>query len=166
MTYSFGHVARLFRIELTGLSFADRAKAAMTRANVAAQHESRGAIGPAFENVRTTRFLANRVQVKSFDQLQHVVLIRRIAQTNLQPFGLGLTELLIVADYTEFAGQLIYLCKDFTCFGVHRRETGRESTRINTMGYKLSSPRKETLMKTLLFACCSLFSVTAAAMPT
>ena len=37
-----------------------------------------------------------------------------IAETDAKPFGLGLTDLLVVADYTEFAGQLIYLWKDFT----------------------------------------------------
>jgi hypothetical protein len=41
-----------------------------------------------------------------------------------------LTNLLIVADYTKFAGQLIYLCKDFTCFAF-RKETGRRFSRMN-----------------------------------
>src|SRR5687768_4036846 len=103
----FGHVTRLFRIEEAGLSFVHGAEAAMTRADVAAEHEGCGAVGPAFENVWTAGFLANCVQVESFDELQHLVLIRRVAQADAQPFGLGLTDLLIVTDYTEFAGQLI-----------------------------------------------------------
>jgi hypothetical protein len=79
----------------------------VTGANVTAEHESSCAIGPTFENVRTTRFLADGVQIETFDQLQHVVLIRRIAQTDAKPFRLGLADLLVIADYTEFAGQWI-----------------------------------------------------------
>ena len=81
----------------------------MARANVTAQHESRGAIRPAFEDVRTARFLADRVQIQPFDELQNVVLVRRITETDAEPFGLGLTDFLIVTDNTKFAGQLIYL---------------------------------------------------------
>ena len=121
---SFGDVSRLFRIECARLPFADRAESAMTRADVAAEHESRGAIGPALENVRTTRFLTNGVQIESFDQLQHLVLIGRVAQTDAQPFGLWLTDLLIVADYTEFAGQL------FTSAGILRLSTKSETPQI------------------------------------
>src|SRR6185369_12447487 len=114
MTDGFSDVSRLFRVETAGLSFADRAKAAMTRADVTAEHESRSPIGPALENVWTSGFLTDCVQVESFDQLQHLVLVCWIAETNAQPFGFGLTYLLIVTDYTEFAGQLITSCKDFT----------------------------------------------------
>ena len=67
MINSFSDVSRLVGIETAGLSFADCAKAAMTRADVAAEHERRGAIGPAFKNVWTTSFLTNSVQVESFD---------------------------------------------------------------------------------------------------
>ncbi len=107
MANSFSYVSRLFRIETAGLSFADCTEAAMTRADVAAEHESRSPIGPTLENVWTTCFLTDGVQVESFDQLQHLVLVGRIAQTDAKPFGFGLTYLLIVTDYTEFAGQLI-----------------------------------------------------------
>jgi hypothetical protein len=98
--HGFGDVSRLFRIECARLSFADRAEAAMTGADVAAQHERRGAVRPAFKDIWTARFLADRVEVKSFDQLQNVVLVRRIAETNPEPFGLWLTDFLVVADYT------------------------------------------------------------------
>src|SRR6185503_15962890 len=100
MTDSFGDVSRFFRIETARLSFAHCAKAAMTRANIAAEHKSRSPIGPTLENVWTTGFLTDGVQVQSFDQLQHLVLVGWIAQTNAQPFGFGLAYLLIVADYT------------------------------------------------------------------
>ena len=102
----FGNVLRLFGIEKSGLAFTDRTETAMPRANVAAEHERGRAIGPAFEDVWATRFLADGVQVQTFDQLQHLVLVSRVAETDAQPFGLGLTDLLIVTDYSEFAGQL------------------------------------------------------------
>ena len=107
MIHSFRDVTRLFSIERARQAFTDRAEPAMTRADVAAQHERRGAIGPTLKNVGTTGFLADGVQVKSFNQLQHLVLRRWVAETNAQPLGLGFTDLLKVADYSEFAGQLI-----------------------------------------------------------
>jgi len=107
MTNSFSDVSRLVRIETAGLSFADCAEAAMSRADVAAEHERRSPISPTLKDVWTTGFLADSVQVESFDQLQHLVLVGRIAQTDAKPFGFGLTYLLIVTDYKEFAGQLI-----------------------------------------------------------
>jgi len=102
----FGNVARFFRIQRSWLAFTDSAETTMACTDVAAKHEGRGAIGPAFKNVRTARFLADGVQVETFDQLQHLVLVGWVAQADAQPFGFGLTDLLIVADYSEFAGQL------------------------------------------------------------
>jgi hypothetical protein len=106
MIHCFGYVAWLLGIERARLALAHRAEAAMTRADVAAEHERGGAIGPTLENVWAARFLADGVQVQTFDQLQHLVLVGRVAEADAQPFGLGLTDLLIVADYSEFAGQL------------------------------------------------------------
>ena len=106
VTDSFSNVSRLFRIERAGLTFANRAKSTMACTDVAAKHEGCGAIGPAFEDVGAARFLADGVQIESFDQLQHLVLIGWVTQADAQPFRLWLTDLLIVADYTEFAGQL------------------------------------------------------------
>jgi hypothetical protein len=114
MADSFCNVAWFFRIQSSGLPFADRAESTMTRADIASKHEGRGPIGPAFKNIRTARFLTDSVQVESFDQLQHLVLICGVAQPDAQPFGLWLTDFLIVADYTEFAGQL------FTSGGILR----------------------------------------------
>src|SRR5690349_18774674 len=106
MAHSFGDVSWLFGIQRTRLALAHRAEAAMTCADVAAEHERGGAIGPTLEDVWAARFLADGVQVETFDQLQHLVLVGRVAQTDAQSFWLGLTDLLIVADYSEFAGQL------------------------------------------------------------
>src|SRR5690349_20525218 len=106
MAHSFGDVAWLFRIQRARLALADRAEAAMTRADVATEHERRRAIGPALENVWATRFLADGVQIETFDQLQHLILVGWVAETDAQPLWLGLTDLLIIADYSEFAGQL------------------------------------------------------------
>src|SRR5262249_29176949 len=150
VVHGFGDVSRLFRIETAGLSFTDRAEAAMTRADVAAEHERRGAVGPTLENVWTTSFLTNSVQVESFDQLQHLVLIRWIAQTDAQPFGLGLTYLLVVADYTEFAGQLTTSGKILQVW-----------TEIGQRGISYALERR-TVMKALLFAFCVVFSTAIA----
>jgi hypothetical protein len=98
MLHRFRDVPRLFRIERARRAFAYRAEATMTRANVAAKHERRRAIRPTFEDVWATRFLTDRVQVKTFNQLQYVILIGRIAQTNLQPVGFGLARFRSVAD--------------------------------------------------------------------
>jgi hypothetical protein len=54
----------------------------MTRADVAAEHERRGAVGPTLENVWATGFLADGVQVQAFDQLQDLVLVSRVAQAD------------------------------------------------------------------------------------
>ena len=89
----------------------------MTSANITGKHERGGAIGPTFKNVRAARFLADGVQVESFDQLQHVILVGRIAQPDAKPFRFGLPDFLVVADYSEFAGQLITSERDSTCFG-------------------------------------------------
>jgi hypothetical protein len=109
MGHRFGDVSRFFRVQGSGLSFADRTETAMACADIAAEHESRRAIRPAFEDVRAARFLADGVQIQPFDELQNVVLVRRITETDAKPFGLGLTDFLVVTDNTEFAGQLIYL---------------------------------------------------------
>jgi hypothetical protein len=100
-------MAWFIRVKLSRLAFANRAKAAVARADVAAQHESGSAIRPALKNVRALRFLTNRVQVESLDQLEQMVLIRRVTQPNAQPFGLWLTRLLV--ENVKFAGQSIYL---------------------------------------------------------
>lgn len=81
----------------------------MPCADVAAQHERRGAIRPALEDVWTTSFLANSVQVQALDEFEYVVLVCRVAQTNLQPFWLRLTGRRVVADYSKFARQIGYL---------------------------------------------------------
>jgi hypothetical protein len=100
MTNCFCDVARFFRIERAGLSFSDGAEATVASANIAAEHESRRPIGPTLEDVWTTCFLADSVQVETFDQLEHLVLVGRIAQTDAKPFRFGLTDFLVVADYT------------------------------------------------------------------
>lgn len=100
LAHRFRNVPRFFRVKRARLAFADRAEAAVARANVASEHERGRAIGPAFENVGTACFLANRVQIQPLNQLQHVVLIRRVAQTNLQPLRLWQTGLGIVTDYS------------------------------------------------------------------
>jgi hypothetical protein len=95
MPHRFGDVTWFLPVKLPGLAFPHRAKTAMPGTDVTAQHEGGGAIGPALEDVRTLGLLTNRVQVQTLDQLEQMVLIRRIAQTNPQPFGLWLTRFLV-----------------------------------------------------------------------
>jgi hypothetical protein len=106
---SFGDVAWLFLVETSWLSFANSTKATVPCTNVSSKHESRGAIRPAFEDVWTASFLANRVEIQSFNQLKDIVLVRRVTEADSQPFGFWLTDFLIVRDDRKFAGQLIYL---------------------------------------------------------
>ena len=105
----FGDVTWLVSVETSGLSLANRTKATVPCTNISGEHESRSAIRPAFEDVWTTSFLANRVEIQSFNQLKDIVLVRWIAQADTQPLGFRLTNFLIVRDDRKFAGQLIYL---------------------------------------------------------
>src|ERR1700716_278751 len=89
--HSFSDMPGFFRIEDAGLAFTHSTETAVSRADIAAQHERRGPIRPALENVWALRFLADSVQVQSLNQLEQMILIRRIAQTNPQPFRFRLT---------------------------------------------------------------------------
>ena len=71
----------------------------MACADVAPEHKGGRAIRPALKDVWTARFLADRMQVQSFDQFQYMVLVRRIAQTNLEPLRLWQLRLRVVSDY-------------------------------------------------------------------
>ena len=133
MAHSFRDVPWFLRVEVSRFSFPDCTKPTMTRANIAAEHERGGAVRPAFENVRTTRFLTNRVQIESFDQLQHLVLIGWVAQADAEPFRLGLTDPLIVADYTKFAGQLITSGKILRALGSRRKRLQEQLTGAGVM---------------------------------
>ena len=96
----FGDVPGLFVVERPRFSFADRAKAAVPGADITTQHESRRAIGPALENIRTARFLADSMKVQAFDQLQYLILACRIAQADFKPGGLGLADFRYIGDYS------------------------------------------------------------------
>src|SRR5207237_5074087 len=91
MTHCFGNVTRLLGIKLSGLAFADRAKPTMPRADLAAQHKGRSPISPALEDVWALRFLTNSVQVQALNQLQQMILVCRIAQSDPEPFRFRLT---------------------------------------------------------------------------
>jgi hypothetical protein len=43
------------------------------------------------------------MKIQPFDQLQNVVLVRGIAQTDLEPFRLWLSRLQVVANYPQFS---------------------------------------------------------------
>jgi hypothetical protein len=44
MLHRFGHVSRLFGVESSGLTFPDGAETAVTRTDVAGEHERRGPV--------------------------------------------------------------------------------------------------------------------------
>ena len=104
MSHRFRDVLRFLTVEHDRRTLADRAEAAMASADVAAQHERRRAIGPALKNVRALRFLADRVQIQTLDQLEQMILVRRIAELDTQPFRLRLARFLI--EYSKFAGHV------------------------------------------------------------
>src|SRR5436305_1501555 len=64
MAHGFGDVARLCGVELHGLPLVDGAEAAVARAGVTAEHEGRGSVRPALEDVRAARLLADRVPIR------------------------------------------------------------------------------------------------------
>jgi hypothetical protein len=89
MLYGLGHVCRLHRVKVHRLALIHRAKAAVPRARIAAEHERRSLVRPAFENVRALRFLADGMQIQPVDQLHHLILIARVAKLDLQPIRLS-----------------------------------------------------------------------------
>src|ERR1041385_7484423 len=103
MAHGLCNMPRFRRIERLWLSFADGAESAMSSADVSAQHECRRAISPAFENVRALRFLTDCVEIQSLDQLQQMVLIRGVAETDPEPIRFLLTGFV---ENSEFAGQV------------------------------------------------------------
>jgi len=92
--HRLGNMAWFFSIQKAGHTFANGAKAAMASTDISRKHERRGSIRPAFENVRTARFLANSVQVQSFDKFQDVILTRRVANSYFEPFRFRLAGLI------------------------------------------------------------------------
>ena len=96
----FRNVARFLRIKRTWRAFTDGAEATMPRTDVAAQHECGSAIRPAFEDIWATGLLTDSVEIQALDQTQHMILIRRIAQTDLQPLRLWLARLNRIADHS------------------------------------------------------------------
>src|SRR5205085_3225761 len=115
MANGFGYVARLIHIERAGFAFADGAESAVARADVAREHEGRSVVGPALEDVWTLGLLADSVQVQAFYKLENVVLIRRVAQTNLQPLRLRLARACARdVDDSQFAAQSLLLQKILT----------------------------------------------------
>src|SRR5687768_12044129 len=83
-----GDVDGFLRIEIHRLAFVNSAKTAVPSASVAAEHKCRGLVRPALKNIRAFRFLANRMQVQPADQIEHGVLVARIAELYLQPIRL------------------------------------------------------------------------------
>jgi len=99
MGHSFGDMSRFQRIQGSRRAFSHGAKSAMPRADITAQHKGGSPVRPALKNVRAPRFLADGVQIKSFNQLKYVILISRVAESDFEPFRLRLTDFGGVTDY-------------------------------------------------------------------
>src|SRR5207253_10842573 len=110
MPHCLGDMSRLFCVESARLAFTNRAKSAMSRADIPAEHKGCSPVSPALENVWALCFLANRMQVQALNQLQQMMLMRGIAQTNSQPLRFRLTRLRI--QNSKFTGQGSYLKLD------------------------------------------------------
>ena len=67
---------------------AHRAVAARARADVAKDHERRGAMRPALADVRAARFFADRVEIEVAHQALQPEIRRRPGRFHLEPFGL------------------------------------------------------------------------------
>ena len=63
----------------------------MPGAGIAAEHKRRGSIVPTFKYVRAARFLTDGVEVQALNQLQDVILVRRVADAHTQPVWLRQT---------------------------------------------------------------------------
>ena len=68
----------------------DGAVGAVPRADVAEDHEGRGAVLPALADVRAVRFLADRVEVELAHQLLEPEVLRPAGSANLEPARLSL----------------------------------------------------------------------------
>jgi len=101
----FRDVMRLFWIQSFRRAFSNRAESAMPRADVAAEHKGRSPVGPALKNVWAPCFLTNRVQLQTFNQLEQMILVCRIAQTNTQPIRFWLTRFRV--HNSKFARQVM-----------------------------------------------------------
>jgi hypothetical protein len=64
LLHGFRHAARLCKIDGLRTAFGHGAKAATPGAQIAQQHEGRGAMVPALADVGAVRRLANRVQAQ------------------------------------------------------------------------------------------------------
>ena len=99
MGHSFGDMSRLQRIQGSRRTFSYGAKPAMPRADITAQHKGCGPIRPALKNVGAASFLTDGVQIQSFNQLKHMILISRVAETDFEPFRFRLTDFGAITDY-------------------------------------------------------------------
>jgi hypothetical protein len=82
----FSNVTRLVGIKRLRLSLAHSAKAAMPCANIAENHEGRGAFAPALKNVGAASFLTNRVQAQVIDHPIHAFESFVSVNPDLEPF--------------------------------------------------------------------------------
>src|SRR6185436_3452082 len=81
----FANVTRFIGVKRNRPSLADRAEAAMPRADVAKNHEGRSALAPAFEDVWAASLLTHGVQAQVVDHSIHVVECIVRTNSDLEP---------------------------------------------------------------------------------
>ena len=87
--HRFGDPARLFKIDRLRAAFRYGAEAAAPGAQIAQQHEGRGAMVPALADVGTMRRLADGVQLQVARQGLEIVIVLAHGRARLQPFRFG-----------------------------------------------------------------------------
>jgi hypothetical protein len=81
--------ARLVRIERARAPVRDRAVGAISRAHIAHQHEGRRAMREAFAHIRTSCFLADRMQFQFRQQRPRAQVFGRGGRSYLDPIGMS-----------------------------------------------------------------------------
>jgi hypothetical protein len=80
-----GDSARFVDVQRTHLAVRDRTVRAITRAHVAHQHEGGRAMRKAFADIRTARFLANRMQLELAENRLGPKVLRRNRRAHFDP---------------------------------------------------------------------------------
>src|SRR5215211_4222670 len=92
---SVGDAARFVEVELGGLACEDGAEAAGAGADVAQDHEGRGAVVPALADVRAARLLADGVEVEAAHGLSYIAVALSHGRPGFKPLGPPVQTLLL-----------------------------------------------------------------------
>src|SRR5215217_5011546 len=90
-----GHAPRFVEVELRRLAGEDGAEAAGAGADVAQDHEGRGAVVPALADVRAARLLADGVEVEAAHGLSYIAVALSHGRPGFKPLGPPVQTLLL-----------------------------------------------------------------------